>query len=160
MDDRMKVEVIQKMLNPTKFKMYFAKKINERLGGLGLSEGQVFFLIALDRKTGMSLKELTEEVGVHKSLTTRMVKYLIENGFVEDLTESGKEYSAVLTAKGKKAKDDTIEALEAVMSDIFQDLTDEDMDSLMSISEKIMKRMEMDGDCKGCCERDCRGPLS
>lgn len=139
------LDSLQKVINPTKFKIFFTKKINERLENIGLTEGQVFFLIALDRSHGHSLKELTDEVGVHKSLTTRAVRSLIDNGFAVDMTESGKEYSLVLTEKGKKAKKDAAAAVREVMCDIFRDLDESDVDDLIRIMGKIHARIESDG---------------
>ncbi|MCL1811243.1 MAG: MarR family transcriptional regulator [Methanomassiliicoccaceae archaeon] len=87
-------------VHPQPFKSFFSRFINDRIVDTGLTESQIVFLMILNESEGMSLKRMTEMVGVHKSLTTRAVKHLMSNGFVVNTAESGKEYSVVLTAKG------------------------------------------------------------
>jgi DNA-binding MarR family transcriptional regulator len=130
------------MENPTRYKLFFTKHIDKRLNSIGLSEGHLYFILALDENKGMSLKEMTEKVQVHKSLTTRAVRNLIDNEFAKDLKESGKEYSLVLTEKGKHAKEKSIRALAEVTDMILGGLSKEELDELGSMVRKIQCRMD------------------
>lgn len=128
-------------VNPQKFKSMFNKFIGERIDGTGLTESQAMFLIHLDKTKGMSLKELTDRVGVHKSLTTRMVRTLTEEGFVINNSGSGKEYDLVLTKQGASAK----KVVDAAFKDLFKvllgDLTQDEILSLYRIFVKVRKTM-------------------
>jgi len=136
--------IVQKFLNmhPQPFKSFLSRFINERICETGLTESQIVFLAILDKKKGMSLKEMTDRVGVHKSLTTRAVKHLIENGFVINTLESGKEYSIVLTAKGAKAKEVAIQAFRDLIELILEDLTDEELAMMEKTMQKIRQKLE------------------
>jgi DNA-binding MarR family transcriptional regulator len=100
------------------------------------------FLVMLDENKGMSLKEMTERIGVHKSLTTRAVKHLLENGYVINASESGKEYSIVLTPKGKAAKRTAFCAFSELFEMILEDLTEEELEIMERVLLKIRRKME------------------
>lgn len=142
MTDASDEERFKKIVNPTRYKLFFTKQIDRRISDLGLSEGHLYFILSLDGKQGISLRELTERVHVHKSLTTRMVRSLIENGFAMDAHESGKEYSVVLTKKGEYAKERSIQALKEVGELIMGGLSKDDLDNFLNIIEKIHRRMD------------------
>lgn len=132
----------KKFTNPTRYKLFFTRQIDDRIGDLGLSEGQIYFLFSLDREKGISLKELTEKVGVHKSLTTRMIKSLIENGFAVDKKESGKEYCVVLTDKGEKAKERCVDATKEIITTVMGSIPKDELESFFRILDKIHVKME------------------
>jgi DNA-binding MarR family transcriptional regulator len=129
-------------MHPKPFKSFFSKFINERISETGLTESQIVFLIVLDEKRGMSLKEMTERVGVHKSLTTRAVKHLLEAGFVINISESGKEHDVVLTSKGAKAKDTAIRALGELFELLFEDIKDDELIAMEQTLLKVRQKME------------------
>jgi DNA-binding MarR family transcriptional regulator len=129
-------------MNPLQFKTFISKFITERVGETGLTESQIVFLIILDKEKGLSLKEMTERVGVHKSLTTRSVKHLIDNEFVVNISESGKEHAIVLTAKGARAKDSANRAFCELFEFVFEDVTDEEFAVFEEVMSKIRRRME------------------
>jgi len=136
--------LVQKFLDmhPQPFKSFFSRFINERIENTGLTESQIVFLTILDEKKGMSLKEMTERIGVHKSLTTRAVKHLQENGFVIDIADSGKEHAIVLTVKGGKAKETAVRALAELIELLFEDVTDEELAVMEQTLSKIRRKME------------------
>ena len=129
-------------VNPKLFKSFFSRFINQHVDGTGLRESQIIFLTVLDEKNGMSLKEMTEKVGVNKSLTTRAVKHLIDSGFVINIADSGKEHSIILTERGKDAKETVMEAFEELFSLIFEDLTDDELMQMKYLLSKIKHKME------------------
>lgn len=129
-------------MNPTRYKLFLMRQIGRRVADLGLSEGYLHFLLALDAENGISLRELTKKAGVHKSLTTRMVKGLIGNGFVVDTREGGKEYSVILTEKGLEAKRRYAEAHEDVVRLLLDPLSEDERRELFRIVGRIHERME------------------
>ena len=129
-------------MNPQRFKSFFSKYINERIASTGLTESQAVFLLNLNCKEGISLKELTDRVGVHKSLTTRMIKLLIEEGFIINTAESGKEYSVVLTKKGSSAQRIIDKAMSELFDMILEDLSDDEITLLYEILFKVRDKME------------------
>jgi len=136
--------LVERLLNmhPQPFKSFFSRFINERISKTGLTESQILFLIVLDKKKGMSLKEMTDMVGVHKSLTTRAVKLLLSNGFVVNNPESGKEHSIQLTAKGSRAKETAIQAFAELFELLLEDLSEEEMIMFEQSIVKIRQKME------------------
>ncbi|MCL2032834.1 MAG: MarR family transcriptional regulator [Methanomassiliicoccaceae archaeon] len=129
-------------MNPQPFKSFISRFITERMGETGLTESQVIFLMILDGESGVSLKEMTERVGVHKSLTTRAVKHLLGNGFVENIAESGKEHSIILTEKGTEAKRMAAAAFDELFGLLLDDLTDEEFTVMEQALSKIKHKME------------------
>jgi len=136
--------IVERFLNfhPQPFKSFFSRFINERISKTGLTESQIIFLTILDKKRGMSLKEMTDRIGVHKSLTTRAVKHLLENGFVINTLDSGKEHSIVLTAKGVKAKEAAIKAVSELFDLILEDLTEEELATMEQAMLKMRQKVE------------------
>jgi DNA-binding MarR family transcriptional regulator len=129
-------------MNPKPFKSFISKFINERVGETGLTESQIVFLTILDDEKGMSLKEMTEWIGVDKSLTTRAVKHLLEHGFVINIAESGKEHSIVLTIRGVKAKETAHRAFAELFEILLEDVTDEEMLAMEQGLSKIRLKMD------------------
>ena len=129
-------------MHPQPFKSFFSRFINHHICETGLTESQIIFLMALDTERGMSLKEVTEIVGVHKSLTTRTVKHLLAHGFVVNTAESGKEHSIVLTAKGVEARRTAARAFGELFELILEDVTDEELAMMEQTLLKIRQKME------------------
>jgi Transcriptional regulators len=128
-------------MNPQKFKSFLSREINEKISHLDLTESQALFVLVLNKDNGLSLKEMTDRLGVHKSLTTRMTKHLIGSGFAINTAESGREYSVVLTKKGLEAKKVISKAFEDIWSLVFQELTPEEREMLHLIFVKIHNRI-------------------
>ena len=127
--------------DPKPVKSFVAKFINERVASTRLTESQIVFLAMLDEEKGMSLREMTDTVGVHKSLTTRAVKHLAENGFVINTSESGKEYSIVLTPKGAEAKEVALAAFNELFRLLMQEVTEEEFVVFEAVMSKVKRRM-------------------
>jgi len=136
--------LVERLLNmhPQPFKSFFSRFINERISETGLTESQIIFLLVLDKKNGMSLKEMTDMIGVHKSLTTRAVKHLIRKGYVVNTLESGKEHSIVLTAKGVKMREIAVQAFSDLFDIILEDFSEEELAVMEQSMLKIKRKME------------------
>jgi len=128
-------------VNPQKFKSFLSREMNKKISHLDLTESQAFFVLVLNKDRGLSLKEMTDRLGVHKSLTTRMTKCLIEKGLAVNTAESGREYSMILTKKGLEAKNIISEAFEDVWELVLRGLTSEEREMLHILFNKIHDRI-------------------
>ena len=87
--------------------------MNERAKEHGLSSGLFYYILELTSKDGLTLQELSQAVGVDNGYTTRMVKKLIELGYVTKKTNplDSRSSNVYLTDKGRE--------LSQVINDIF-----------------------------------------
>ncbi len=89
---------------PHLMKSYMDKKMNSKIGSMGITASQSFFIVSIGKNEGTSMKDLTAERSVDKALTTRAVKQLIETGFVDNISEYPQKYKLVLTERGHEAE--------------------------------------------------------
>jgi len=94
--------VAEHIINPREIKSFVDKKLSSPLAEMGLTPSEGLYLKEIGHMDGISLKVLSEQLGVDKALTTRKVSSLIEKGFVKN-TSTGHEYSLCLTEKGEAA---------------------------------------------------------
>ena len=110
--------------------------------GLKRTHGQ--FLKTIYDNEGLSLKELSNEMYVDKSLTTRVIKSLIDNGFVINMNNESREYRLYLTDKGN----DAVSKIEKIVNDawdeLLSELTDDEMETLTRIHMKINEKLKSD----------------
>ena len=71
-----------------------------------------------------------------------MIKLLIEEGFIINTAESGKEYSVVLTKKGSSAQRIIDKAMSELFDMILEDLSDDEITLLYEILFKVRDKME------------------
>jgi Transcriptional regulators len=129
-------------VNPQRFKSFYTKLVRERLKETKLTESSIYFVIVLDDKVGMSLKELSSYVGVDKALTTRMVKAFVDIGYFRKEKGPGNEYSVTLTEEGMAAREKGRKVVEEVMSYLTSDFSEEELHSMNSIIAKFVKKMD------------------
>jgi DNA-binding MarR family transcriptional regulator len=81
------------------------KRFGEELKPWDLSSAHAMYLIVLLENEGLTLKELTESLGVDKANTTRVIADLKEKGYIyTDRTREGsRKYKVFLTDEGKKS---------------------------------------------------------
>lgn len=129
-------------INPQRFKSFYTKLVRERLKETKLTESSMFFVIVLDDKVGMSLKDLSGFVGVDKALTTRMIKGFVDAGYVKKEKGPGNEYSVTLTEKGMEMRMKGKEIVEDIMKYLTSDFSEEEIRSMNSIVSKLVKKMD------------------
>ena len=86
-------------INPRAIKNYIEKRVSQTSESMGLKRTHGQFLKTIYDNEGLSLKELSNEMYVDKSLTTRVIKSLIDNGFVINMNNESREYRLYLTDK-------------------------------------------------------------
>ena len=79
-------------INPRAIKNYIEKRVSQTSESMGLKRTHGQFLKTIYDNEGLSLKELSNEMYVDKSLTTRVIKSLIDNGFVINMNNESREY--------------------------------------------------------------------
>lgn len=127
--------------SPANLKKHIDMIINDRMKDIGVTSYLCPFIMSLSTDEGVSHKELTEGVCVHKSLTTRAMKVLFTEGYAENRT-TGKEYSIFLTEQGEMLRKEIKQRITETMESILADLTPEERDLLKKLYGKITDRVE------------------
>lgn len=113
-------------------------KANELLGMHELHAGQELMLEHISQQEGITLNELTTEMGVSAVTTTRMVGRLEKNGFLEKVKccEDQRAIRVFLTDKGKETACETAKRTWGEL--------EEQMTANLSTEEKVLlKRLLM-----------------
>ncbi len=131
-------------INPRAIKNYIEKRVSQTSESMGLKRTHGQFLKTIYDNEGLSLKELSNEMYVDKSLTTRVIKSLIDNGFVINMNNESREYRLYLTDKGN----DAVSKIEKIVNDawdeLLSELTDDEMETLTRIHMKINEKLKSD----------------
>ena len=131
-------------INPRAIKNYIEKRVSQTSESMGLKRTHGQFLKTIYDNEGLSLKELSNEMYVDKSLTTRVIKSLIDNGFVINMNNESREYRVYLTDKGN----DAVSKIEKIVNDawdeLLSELTDDEMETLTRIHMKINEKLKSD----------------
>ena len=131
-------------INPRAIKNYIEKRVSQTSESMGLKRTHGQFLKTIYDNEGLSLKELSNEMYVDKSLTTRVIKSLIDNGFVINMNNESREYRLYLTDKGN----DAVSKIEKIVNDtwdeLLSELTDNEMETLTRIHMKINEKLKSD----------------
>ena len=131
-------------INPRAIKNYIEKRVSQKSESMGLKRTHGQFLKTIYDNEGLSLKELSNEMYVDKSLTTRVIKSLIDNGFVINMNNESREYRLYLTDKGN----DAVSKIEKIVNDawdeLLSELTDDEMETLTRIHMKINEKLKSD----------------
>ncbi|PRR77417.1 MarR family protein [Clostridium liquoris] len=89
----------------TRLKKIAAKIAEDESRLLGMSPTYVYVLLGVKFKSGITQKELCEELHLKPSTITRLIDKLVINGFVERKAE-GKLSHIYLTKKGEEIQED------------------------------------------------------
>ena len=131
-------------INPRAIKNYIEKRVSQTSESMGLKRTHGQFLKTIYDNEGLSLKELSNEMYVDKSLTSRVIKSLIDNGFVINMNTESREYRLYLTDKGN----DAVTKIEKIVNDawdeLLSELTDDEMETLTRIHMKINEKLKSD----------------
>ncbi|MGL5312090.1 MAG: MarR family winged helix-turn-helix transcriptional regulator [Peptostreptococcaceae bacterium] len=113
--------------------------ITKELSQYGIGSGQIMFLNQLYKKDGISQEELSENLNIDKGTTCRAIKKLEEEKFlIREKDEHDKRaYKLYLTDKSKEMKDSVYGVLKEWEKTISKNLSEEEVDTLLSILKKI-----------------------
>ena len=131
-------------INPRAIKNYIEKRVSQTSESMGLKRTHGQFLKTIYDHEGLSLKELSNEMYVDKSLTTRVIKSLIDNGFVINMNNESREYRLYLTDKGNDAVSKIKKIVNDAWDELLSELTDDEMETLTRIHMKINEKLKSD----------------
>lgn len=131
-------------INPRAIKNYIEKRVSQTSESMGLKRTHGQFLKTIYDNEGLSLKELSNEMYVDKSLTTRVIKSLIDNGFVINMNSESREYRLYLTDKGNDAVSKIEKIVNEAWDELLSELTDDEMETLARIHMKINEKLKSD----------------
>lgn len=106
-EDKIKL-MMTHLINIRHFSINTTKKVQEDFSKTDINCSEAFYLILLnENKSGLTLSELSALTKVDKSLTTRIVKKLIDKEYVYKDTDdlSSRNYKIKLTTSGMKKAD-------------------------------------------------------
>ncbi len=129
-------------ISPKKMKSYIDSQLNRMLKDKDLKASQIPFIMEVGSSEGVSMKELCTQLGVDKALTTRVIKTLMENGYVENRSGSSRTYQLFLTKKGKEAKRQSVKAMESTFDQLLECLDEKDIEDTRRITAKLNHRLD------------------
>lgn len=129
-------------VSPKKMRSFMDTQVNKMLKGKDFKASQIPYIMEIGNNEGVSMKELCTLTGADKGLTTRVVKALIENDFVENRSESSRTYELFLTKKGREAYRFSETALEKILGQLLDCLDEKDIDDIRRISAKMNKKLD------------------
>ena len=106
----------------------------------GLTGIHAMYLVALDLRDGLTLKDLSSFLDMDAANTNRVVKVLREKGFIyDDRKESNsKKFAIHLTEGGKAVADSIIVATNSVMNSFFNGIPQANLDNMRATLIKIL----------------------
>jgi DNA-binding MarR family transcriptional regulator len=116
------------------------KIFGKELKSCDLSSAHAMYMMVLYKNDGITLKELTENVGMDKANTTRVVRALKLKGYIftNPAIEGTKKYKVYLTKDGKKAAEIVRASITKMLDEIFSILTETEREQYITILKKII----------------------
>jgi DNA-binding MarR family transcriptional regulator len=119
-------------------------------------------LALLDHEPGLSIRTLAAGVGLSHAGTVRLVDRLVSEGLVErrDHATDGRTKSLHLTAAGEKASAAVLKARDKVLARALATLSADELATLTSLSERVLRACLRDVDhayhiCRLCGYASC-----
>ncbi|MVX66458.1 MarR family transcriptional regulator [Clostridium chromiireducens] len=109
-----------------------------------ISSGSISYIFTLEKNEGISQNKLSKEIGNDKAMSARTIVKLIDLGLVfkkQDEKDS-RAYNLYLTAKAKELIPRIREEIQAIVSLITEDLTDEEKCITTKSLKKVLDRTQ------------------
>lgn len=132
---------VEELIGISAYKKFVDTVLSDRLMKLQVPTSHVPYILVLNRKRGMTQTEISERIGVNKSMTTSVIRALIENGYAENRS-TGKKHSIYLTEEGVKIKGKVRWCVRQCFEYLYSDLTEEERAVMSSVEEKVRRRMQ------------------
>lgn len=128
----------------TSLRKDFVDYCNKSLSNIGLSQGQLYFLIYVGKHPSCSPKELAKALNMDIGHTARTIYKLEENNFLIQKQNPNDRRGRVLqlTEKGKDAFELSYDLFKQWDKEILQNLSDEEQDIVFSLMKKIIRTDE------------------
>lgn len=116
---------------------YMAKKEDKFLSRFGLTHFHAMYIRNLYICDGMTMTELTENIGVDKANTTRVIKDLIDKQVVTK-SEGERKFKLSLTELGKKIASEFKANIDKFMQKVYSNFTMEEKEQIRHLMNKLM----------------------
>ena len=109
----------------------------------GLTPAQMHTIEVIGHKKDLRMKELADKLGITTGTLTIGVDRLVKSGFVERKphTSDRRSYFVVLTEKGEEMYADHHRFHEEFTREITADLSDEEMNTLHTLLQRVLQKM-------------------
>ena len=125
----------------TLLKRDFVDFCNDKLQSIGLSKGQVLFLIYIGKHPDCSQKELANDLDIDHGHATRTIYKLVENGFITQRrnVEDKRAHILSLTDKGTSAFQTSYDLFHEWDALILKDLANEQQTQLIQYMKQLVQ---------------------
>ena len=124
------------LTNRKKFKQ-FNDEINNQLSVYKISAQHAVYIMALDCYGEMTIKELNASVENDGAITTRIIKQLKKEGYVEKVGKTIKKYKIKLTESGRSMNKVILTAMNSARKMYLKELCQDDIVYLCNLAEKL-----------------------
>lgn len=107
-----------------------------------ITHSQWFVLIMIEHSKKTSIKDIAEKMEISSSAATQFVDGLVQSGYVirQEAPEDRRSVRLELSPKGKKHIATSKEKRIAEMAEIFEALTDRELEELVRLHKKITSK--------------------
>jgi DNA-binding MarR family transcriptional regulator len=108
-----------------------------------IGPGQGAFLIYLKEDSKVRQEELVSMIGVDKAIGTRVIRKLIEAGYIRRRRDPAdhRAYLLSLTAAGATMKPVILEVLDSMNESLFREFTDEERDTALNLLDRMIENI-------------------
>ena len=116
------------------------KYLKHKLKNIELQKEEVHFLHYICENESVEQNSLSQNFHVNKSTTTRRIKKLMNQGYVERKTDKKdhRKYLLYSTKKGEKLSKDVLDLFKYWNNELTKDLTAEEFKLFKTVSNKII----------------------
>jgi len=123
--------------------LYWAsrKQFTRKISPLPFGPGQGAFLIYLKEDSNVSQEELVSRIGVDKAIGTRVIRKLIEAGYIRRQRDPAdhRAYLLSLTAAGAAMKPVILDILDSMNESLFREFSDEERGTALTLLDRMIE---------------------
>ncbi len=128
-----------------------AKKIKymqtDMLSKYDLTHFHARYIIQLYYHNEMTMTELTNNIGVDKANTTRVIRDLLRKGLVERASEGIRNYSLKLSVKGREVAEYFKQKMTNFKNKLLNNFSQEEKTTFFALLNKLLLGVKNVGDC-------------
>jgi len=115
--------------------------VDKRLEKFNLTTGSYPYLLVLNKKDGISQNDISRELNVDKSMSTRTVKKLIDLGYIkkQENKEDVRAYKIYLTDKGKDIIPEILEIIDLWIHILVEGSEEEEIKNSIEFLENALE---------------------
>ena len=130
-------EMVNLFLTYRKTFKQFNETMNDFLIPYKISVQHAVYIMVLDTQGPMTIKELNAYVDNDGAITTRVIKRLKKEGYVQKIGKTIKKYKIELTQLGKLISKELLTVFNRAKRTHFKQLSSEDFALMSKISQKL-----------------------